>query len=334
MTIIESTRRRGMTLIELLVVIGIIGLLIGLLLPAVQAAREAARRAQCASRQGQLIQAALSFAATNNGFPPSPFPGKPPIQGDPWLGFYSAQCCLAPFLEQSDVFNSINFELPATFVSNIELFQRTAASHRIDVFLCPSDPRTTAGPLAPNSFRACTGVAELRWREDGEIGYELNGAFVSAGYNIPYLSLSSFRDGMSNTLAFSEKPIGSGASGPYVPFRDWFKIDLPLLTSDQWIGLCGNASPIDPRFDAGASWMAPGAIYTHFFASAPPDTRVPDCGGMIIDIGMGLYSARSYHPGGVNAAMADGSVRWFSSSIATAAWRSLGTRAGGEVPDQ
>ncbi len=42
------------------------------------------------------------------------------------------------------------------------------------------------------------------------------------------------------------------------------------------------------------------------------------------------YSARSLHTGGVNAAMGDGSVQFFSSTVSPANWRALGTARGGE----
>jgi prepilin-type processing-associated H-X9-DG protein len=150
------------------------------------------------------------------------------------------------------------------------------------------------------------------------------------------LRLSWFRDGLSNTLAFSEKPVGSGMTGSYDPFRDWVfrSWDDGLLTMDQWIDACSQIVPDDTRLDAGGSWMIPGAIYSHFFASAPPGTRIPDCGSTNPNMGIGVFAARSYHPGGVNAAMADGSVRWFSSATHVKTWRSLGTRAGGEVVSQ
>ncbi len=45
----------------------------------------------------------------------------------------------------------------------------------------------------------------------------------------------------------------------------------------------------------------------------------------------GAITARSYHPGGVNALFADGSVRFIKSSIDGGTWRGLGTVAGGEV---
>ena len=42
-------------------------------------------------------------------------------------------------------------------------------------------------------------------------------------------------------------------------------------------------------------------------------------------------TARSYHPGGVNALFGDGSVHFVKSSINGFIWRALGSIAGGEV---
>lgn len=150
---------------------------------------------------------------------------------------------------------------------------------------------------------------------------------------------AEFSDGLSNTLAFSEKVIGSGpgtAPKRGSPFRDWneHKLNWPRRgTADQWRSACA-AEPIARAYwmtDGGASWLLGGAAYTAFFVAGLPDDRIPDCGTMSME-GTGLFSARSYHPGGVNAAMSDGSVRWCPSSIDLAVWRGLGTRAGGEVP--
>lgn len=69
-----------------------------------------------------------------------------------------------------------------------------------------------------------------------------------------------------------------------------------------------------------------------FDAGLPPNSLIPDCGNGASQ-GAGTVGARSSHPGGVNAAMADGSVRWFSSSIALPLWRGLATRSDGEVLD-
>ena len=42
-------------------------------------------------------------------------------------------------------------------------------------------------------------------------------------------------------------------------------------------------------------------------------------------------AASSYHTGGANACMGDGSVRFVRDSIALAVWRGAGTAAGGET---
>jgi prepilin-type processing-associated H-X9-DG protein len=164
--------------------------------------------------------------------------------------------------------------------------------------------------------------------------FEFDGLFVPLDDGqdpLRVLPASAVTDGLSQTIAFSEKPIGSGSIGTYHPFRDWHKRWNPLpITAELWLETCSMPGHLEPRLDAGSSWMIPGAIYSQFFASAPPNSRVPDCGVETIG-GQGVFAARSYHPGGLNAAMADGSVRWVSAGIQADVWRGLATRAGAEI---
>ena len=215
--------RKGFTLIELLVVIGIIAILIGLLLPAVQAAREAARRARCANNLRQLILATHSFESTFGGFPPAQFWGPNVDPMDPKEGFYSVQCKLLSYVEQASLYDSINFSLPSGYPNYLQKYHSTSAAQMINVFLCPSDPRIRSTPFAVNSYRACTGLGESR--SPGGVTIELlnnDGVFAPTDYGQSrVLPLSSIVDGLSNTLAFSEKPVGSGAGTTYSPFRDW-----------------------------------------------------------------------------------------------------------------
>src|SRR5919202_424335 len=98
-------RRRGFTLIELLVVIAIIAVLIALLLPAVQAAREAARRAQCLNNLRQLGLAMHNYHDVNNALPL----GRT-LQSGAYRPF-SQQARILGYMEQSNVFNALNFNL-------------------------------------------------------------------------------------------------------------------------------------------------------------------------------------------------------------------------------
>lgn len=331
----DPERCVGFTLIEMLVVIGITGVLIGLTLPAVQSVRESARRAQCTNNLRQLITACKSFASTREGFPPYAFStGTRLDKHDLRFGPYSLQCAILPYLDQNDLYNSINFTLNSGSFDWLEKFHMTEATQVVGTFLCPSDPNSTrSSPFAPNSYRACTGLGEMT--RVGNV-YALVGDGTFSGIRV--VNLAAIQDGLSGTLAFSEKPIGSGIEGAYDAFRDWVQTSKGNpLTADDWLNACSSLSASDlsdARLDSGGSWMIPGAIYTDFYASAPPNTRVPDCGNGAIVKGIGIFAARSYHPGGVNAAMSDGSVRWFTSGTDTRLWRKLGTKAGGEVVDE
>jgi len=111
-------RRRllGFTLIELLVVIAIIAVLIALLLPAVQAAREAARRAQCINNLKQMGLALANYESSTQSYPLStpqraiwdPLNTTGTITDSGW-GPWSAHALMLSFLEQSAIYNSLNF---------------------------------------------------------------------------------------------------------------------------------------------------------------------------------------------------------------------------------
>jgi prepilin-type N-terminal cleavage/methylation domain-containing protein/prepilin-type processing-associated H-X9-DG protein len=327
--------RRGLTLIELLVVIGIIGVLAGLVLPAVQAAREASRRAQCKNNLHQILAAIHEFDSAQGGFPP-PYRAQTLQLNQSNDKVFSLHCLLLPYLEQGDLYNSINFLLPSSGLANLEQYHLTAASHRVAAFLCPSDPGQMQGPLAPVSYRACLGNGEIVMRRDGSYEYRMDGLFygIYSQYDpMKALPTSGVQDGLSQTLAFSEKPIGSGSNGSYQPFRDYTVRPWQLggMNADDWLNACAHSPPGGGHTDAGKTWMMTGAIFTHFFASAPPNTQVPDCSNDSNFGTRGVFAARSYHPDGVNAAMADGSVRWFSSGTEVHLWRSLATRNGGEI---
>jgi prepilin-type N-terminal cleavage/methylation domain-containing protein len=324
--------RSAFTLIELLVCVGIIGLLCSLLLGAAQAAREAARRAHCANNLRQLAIALHSYEGAWGVFPPAPmaygFP-NPSSKHPRRASYFSAQTALLSELEQTPLHDSINLAVPTAYLADLQsqAANLTAATQAVGGFLCPSDGGVAPPPYGANNYRANAGICG--YCEDGVE----DGAFTYAGTRA-----ASFADGLSRTLAFSEKLVGGVSPGVFEPDRDWiyaFRVqNTRSVSADQWVAYCGQRSfPSDlpgMKFDAGRSWMLGGSVYTEFLVSAPPNCRVTDC-GQRATVGIGVFAARSHHPGGVNGVLMDGSARFFTSGIDTRVWRALGTRGGGEA---
>ena len=318
-------RRAGFSLIETLVVMGLLSVLVSLLLPAVQAAREAARRAQCANHLRQMILAAHAFEAAGGGFPCH----GPQPAGSGKRNISSVHSALLPYLEQRATYDAINFNTPFQSPNWIDYTGNgTAARQRIDAFLCPSDPMVgiPATQFAPNSYRANNGLGETIRLPGSDLWMSANdGAFDASR---PTMPLAEFLDGLSNTLAFAEKPVGSGSAGTYHPFRDWNHSFASVATADEWVAACAGPEWRDrPETNSGSSWLLRAQIYTEFYVKRPPNDTVPDCGSEG-STGEGVFTARSYHSDGVNAALADGSVRFFASQTDVKTWRALGTRAG------
>jgi prepilin-type processing-associated H-X9-DG protein len=249
------------------------------------------------------------------------------------MGSYSAHAMLLPYIEQPALFNSVNFSMPCFLVPASPAFPQngTAAHTALALFLCPSDGLTASGDFAPISYRVNGGLcgdcqpgvgARPTWLEDG------GGAFTNIGTRP-----SDFTDGLSTTLAFSEKLVGSVGGVSFDPRRDWLDVSgfywVDELTVDGWIQVCDK--PFLARRGterAGSSWLLGGVMATQFYTGGTPNRSGPDCG---LEHDAGIFSAGSLHPGGVNAAMADGSVRFVRQSVSPATWRAMGTRAGSEV---
>jgi prepilin-type N-terminal cleavage/methylation domain-containing protein len=141
---------KAFTLIELLVVIAIIGVLIALLMPAIQMARESGRRTQCRNNLKQLGLALHNYHEVFDLFPPGSLrtPCSAGFVVDAW-GSFSAHAMLLPYLEQSPIYNMINFSLSSyrtdpsctgnSSSQSTGFANTTAAGRSIEVLLCPSD---------------------------------------------------------------------------------------------------------------------------------------------------------------------------------------------------
>ena len=145
----SAVHRRGFTLVELLVVIAIIGILIALLLPAVQAAREAARRMNCSNNLKQIALAAHNFHDSHKalpiGSPSKTCPGFETIPG--WQYRWGPLAMLTPYLEQFNVYDSLNLDVPLYGHTGIyrgpgygvHSSNHVPLAQEIDFFYCPSD---------------------------------------------------------------------------------------------------------------------------------------------------------------------------------------------------
>jgi prepilin-type N-terminal cleavage/methylation domain-containing protein/prepilin-type processing-associated H-X9-DG protein len=325
--------RAGFTLIELLVVIGVIGILAGLVLPAVQAAREAARRAQCANNLKQLGLAIHAYHDAHGAFPVALTGRSDP----PYGGYYSPLVRLLPYLDQRSLYDAINFdtgtqpiEIPFAIPLFLDrnVFNHTAMSTQVDLFLCPSD----GGPFEEtgNNYRANSGV-----------GYSVttgitrpdsgNGMFPE--WNTT--SIAHVTDGLSHTAAFSERLRGSGQTDRLVPHRDSLPLEGTPFTVDLLLKSCQVSATGPWRehiFDRnGRWWFFMGRAQTSYNHAQPPNGSIPDCLWPATAVPVGMTTARSGHPGGVHVLMGDGSVRFASDATETRVWWAFGTRNGGEV---
>jgi prepilin-type N-terminal cleavage/methylation domain-containing protein/prepilin-type processing-associated H-X9-DG protein len=313
---------RGFTLIELLVVIAIIAILIALLLPAVQAAREAARRSQCTNNLKQLALACHNYESAHNTLPMGrnlqayvDTGGAFQAYADGWGQF----AALLNYTEDRPIYNAINISL-----GPYQLRNSTVPPMGTSLMYCPSD----------------SGIKGLRF-------VEMNTSLDKTPIGTTY---TSYR-GIAGTFMFfpANAAILSGESGmfPDVGGPTWFN-KLPAqspvtfasitdgLTNTIMLGESAHAKlsvffprPCSPA--GGCSWSTQGWWADSDLGNGTMTTFWPmnlqgadltilpgpcDQSGSIVG-----SSASSFHPGGCNFAMGDGSVRFIKDSVST--WNSL-----------
>jgi prepilin-type N-terminal cleavage/methylation domain-containing protein/prepilin-type processing-associated H-X9-DG protein len=350
--------RHGFTLIELLVVIAIIAVLIALLLPAVQAAREAARRAQCTNNLKQIGLAAHNYESGNgsfpmgwNGFPlPNTYPNLPTCDTSNPVG-HTAFVYILPYIDGGVHFNAWNIVRVYNSVSN-----NTATMTKVASYICPSDTPASpdpAGdfPVVQASYAASEGLQEqLIWNWANSTPPDATGQYVNSCNQGPgdgvfgpdyAQKISSLTDGTSNTFFFGEmsrfinEPPGSNFQ---------FNFAAGWWAGPPWTGAA--YWPNDTRITGLATAVAKpnsppdttGVLLTTCILGSP-NVFPPDLAKNSSAPGSpcwpctnwGQIAFRSLHPGGLNMAMADGSVRFIKSSISLQTYRALATRAGGEV---
>jgi prepilin-type N-terminal cleavage/methylation domain-containing protein/prepilin-type processing-associated H-X9-DG protein len=319
-------RPKGFTLIELLVVIAIIAVLISLLLPAVQSAREAARRAQCVNNLKQLGLALHNYSDALGCFPMSMGMDSPGF-GYPEPVSYSGISMLLPFMEQSVIYNTINYSIIRGDAGN-----NTALATVVSTFNCRSDPQTNLPPgqaatnYRPNSGNGIQYVAGASdpWGFNTSLP-PFNGPF----YPVSKTKFADLTDGTSNTASFTEMGKGDMSNAVATEKTDSFWTQTWPSTPDQAISDCQSFPVTNLSFQglstSGLPWLegSTSAMYNH--------VNVPNKRTCIFPPGRIMNTANSYHPGGVNVTLCDGSVRFVKDTVSLPTWRALGSRNGGEV---
>jgi prepilin-type N-terminal cleavage/methylation domain-containing protein/prepilin-type processing-associated H-X9-DG protein len=311
-------RTHAFTLIELLVVIAIIAILIGLLLPAVQKVREAAARMKCQNNLKQIGLALHTYHDANDRYPPY----RPPTRSatypdgilstDPKRYTDNWSYLLLPFIEQDNI-----YKLPFTVVADYDIQIRGKV---IQTYLCPSNPmpstRGSGNTLTSlTNYLGIAGRQRSDWRAppDG-VGQDTGiiGVVGPDGNRPIKINILSVTDGTSNTIAFGERPP--------TPDLEW-----------GW-GLRGNPnldSLIWARYIAPPDSRPTGLVNDEAGAPCPFPVyfQTPRSPPSICDV----YHMWSFHTGGGNFALADGSVRFFSYSAGTTVIVPMASRALGEV---
>ena len=341
--------KKGFTLIELLVVIAIIAVLIALLLPAVQAAREAARRIQCTNNLKQIGLALHNYHSQIGSFPMGSGSGM-----DALPNTYEAKQCwsihaaMLPQLEQTALYNAINFSWDQEYIGNL-----TIQNTQINAFLCPSDPNGTQNGFLNSTGNNCY-FGSIGTTTDILMGLSRKAPSFAT---VPTTGLFAFQqaksiasvtDGTSNVIAFAESTVGSLTQLPGSRLIGMVNVALPaaalqanafnnpagVLSGISTCTTAWNSSSVTVDTQRGDTWSQ-GAICTTLFNTIVPPNGQSDAWAYCSATsngGVANYSnVDSYHPGGANVGMADGSVRFIKNSINQSTWWGLGTIAGGEV---
>ncbi|UUO07734.1 DUF1559 domain-containing protein [Blastopirellula sp. J2-11] len=324
MSISKFLRRNAFTLVELLVVIAIIGVLIALLLPAVQQAREAARRIQCGNQFKQFGLAMHNYHDTFGALPPGSrlkgeFPGNSTTPSHPaggsWVNDQSWSQPILPFIEQGPLFDQIDPTVAWMSSASGANTNEAARRAKVEQFECPSAEMILVNEGTPQFVywkgNYVVNFGNTDYGQQTKSSVSFLGAPFRQGENQRFRDIN---DGLSGTLMMSESIAMEGD-----PMHGAYSTSAGGQQFTTW--LSPNASACDEitRQEPTAGEQARVRFCTTLLASNWTKVQAQ------------VLAARSWHPGGVQAANCDGSVRFVAETIDLAVWRASSTSQGGEA---
>jgi prepilin-type N-terminal cleavage/methylation domain-containing protein len=294
----------------------------------------------------------------------------PPPQGPYEWENYSAFAMMLPFLEQLPLFNSLNLMVcPDTGYGYAQVPARTAYNTKLNAFLCPSDPYSGIQNLC--NYMGCFGTTTYMPFYQLHSTSTANQSETTGIFTIwKSYGIANVTDGTSNTVAFAEALTGQGGNGyngngPNGGNGSQYRGNFVFIQTggaptsgdvydisavpNAYALVLNDIQTCAAAFRAAASnsiadyrgyrWIQgiPGA--TLFNSVQTPNESIFN-GCRFQDQGCGVgcnldsswsVPASSAHPGGVNATMSDGSVKFVKNTISRQIWWALSTKANGEV---
>ncbi|MCC9607076.1 DUF1559 domain-containing protein [Blastopirellula sp. JC732] len=303
----RSQQSAGFTLVELLVVIAIIGVLIALLLPAVQQAREAARRMQCTNNLKQVALATHNFQDTYGYIV---FGGRDGSLTDPIDSCCSSSTVegwnwsfhLTPFMEQQNIYELADYSNPSGALNVV-------AASGVPAYYCPS--RRAPKGYGSGLYYRCDYAGNAGERTQGDLrapgSVGEHGVIRNLATN-KKLTIEKIRDGSSNTIMFAEKALNADSHGSEGGDNErWNNAgwDEDNIRYGSHRDSSGNVVPLTPISDDFAPYADRSGTWNFHLKPA---------------LGLGLYTKwhpyfGASHTAGMNAAFADGSVRFIAFNI-------------------
>ena len=329
--------RSAFTLIELLVVIAIIAVLIGLLVPAVQKVREAANRMSCQNNLKQLALAMHGYHDANQFFPASSYTTGAAAPGNPSGTFHAWRAFALDYIEQGSIGKMYDRNQSWFSAANSNAINTT-----VKTYLCPSTPGRTKLPSVTKSFKV-VGNVTINSTNAGPTDYDTMNTFKLAPYAAAMGLAALPSTATINSIMYKDTPttmamILDGTSNTGMIWECSARPDVWL--NGKNIAPGGNNQGFcwaDSDGPFSVDLIDPTATVTQYTAGTHAWQGTTTFNNAQISKYSAFMNASndnevfSFHSGGSNVGMGDGSVRYLTTSMDVKTFACIVTAAGGET---